>query len=172
MIMKYRIILVFSSLNFLFGCDFSSDNQMGNGTAWASGSFNSNGKQIYFTATSKLGTTISYKGGPTTGMMMSGNLACVSCHGTDARGGKHTMNMETMDAPDIRWSILSSGHHGTEEVDSLKQHHEEAYTFESFKNSVEKGKHPDGDDLKKDMPRWQMSDADLKDVMSYLKSLN
>jgi hypothetical protein len=34
---------------------------MGNGTAWASGLFNSNGKQIYFTATSKLGTPIGFK---------------------------------------------------------------------------------------------------------------
>ena len=172
MIMKHRIILVFSIQILLFGCGPSADHQMGNGTAWASGSFNSNGKQIYFTATSNRGTAISYQGGPTTGMMMSGNLACVSCHGTDATGGKHTMHMETMDAPDIRWSALSSGHHGKGEADSLKQHHEEVYTFESFKNSVENGKHPDGDELKKDMPRWQMSDADLKDVMNYLKSLN
>ncbi len=169
--MKRRIILVFSIQILLFGCGQFSDHQMGNGTAWASGSFNSNGKQIYFTATSKRGTPISYKGGQTTGMMMSGNLACVSCHGTDARGGKHTMQMETMDAPDIHWSALSSGHHEKGESDSLKQHDEEVYTFESFKNSVKNGKHPDGDELKKDMPRWQMSDADLKDLMNYLKSL-
>ncbi|MEO7444335.1 MAG: c-type cytochrome [Ferruginibacter sp.] len=169
--MKYRIILVFSILILLFGCGPFSDHPMGNGTAWASGSFNSNGKQIYFTGTSKSGTAISYKGGSTTGMMMSGNLACVSCHGTDATGGKHTMNMETMDAPDIRWATLSGGHHGKVDADSLKQHDEEVYTFESFKNSVMNGKHPDGDELKKEMPRWQMSDADLKDVMNYLKSL-
>ncbi len=169
--MKHRITLVFSSLIFLLGCGPSGDHQMGNGTAWASGSFNSNGKQIYFSATSKQGSPISYTGGATTGMMMSGKLACVSCHGTDAAGGKHTMGMETMDAPDIRWPALSVGHHGGEVVDSLKQHHEVVYSFESFKNSVENGKHPDGDDLKKDMPRWQMSDADLKDLMNYLKSL-
>lgn len=170
--MKYRIILVFSIQILLFGCGQSSDHQTGNGTAWGTGSFNSNGKRIYFTATSKRGTPISYQGGPTTGMMMmGGNLACVSCHGTDATGGKHTMHMETMEAPDIRWSVLSSGHHGKGEADSLKQHHEAVYTFESFKNSVENGKHPDGDELKKDMPRWQMSDADLKDLMNYLKSL-
>jgi cytochrome c oxidase subunit 2 len=169
--MKHRIALVLSMQILLFGCGLSSDHQMGNGTAWASDSFNSNGKQIYFTATSKLGAAISHKGGQTTGMMMSGNLACVSCHGTDATGGKHIMQMETMEAPDIRWSALSSGHHGKGEADSLKQHHEEVYTFESFKNSVENGKHPDGDKLKKDMPRWQMSDADLNDLMNYLKFL-
>ncbi len=169
--MKHRIILVFSIQILLFGCGPFADHQMGNGTTWAPGSFNSNGKQIYFTATSNRGTPISYKGGQTTGMMMGGNLACVSCHGTDASGGKHTMNMDTMDAPDIRWSALSVGHHGKGEADSLKQHHEEVYDFESFKNSVVNGKHPDGDVVNKDMPRWQMSDADLTDLMNYLKSL-
>ena len=61
MIMKHRIILVFSIQILLFGCGPSADHQMGNETAWASGSFNSNGKQIYFTATSKLGTPIGFK---------------------------------------------------------------------------------------------------------------
>ncbi len=171
--MKLRIFLTISILLVvLFGCGQSGNKGASNGTAWASGSFDSNGKQIYFTATSKRGTPITYQGGPTTGMMMmGGNLACVSCHGTDARGGKHTMHMETMDAPDIRWSALSSGHHENEEM-ADKQEHQGGYNFDDFRNSVVNGKHPDGDEVKKDMPRWKMSDADLKDLMNYLKSLD
>lgn len=79
--------------------------------------------------------------------------------------------MNEMDAPDIRWSSLSSGHHEKgEEVNNTQNQHME-YDFEAFKNSVENGRHPDGDKLKADMPRWKMSDADLKDLMNYLKSL-
>jgi mono/diheme cytochrome c family protein len=174
-IMKLRIFLSISILIVLFGCSQpgskGTSNVTRNGTAWASGSFNSNGKQIYFTATSNRGTPISYQGGPTTGMMMGGNLACVSCHGTDARGGSHTMHMETMDAPDIRWSALSGGHHENEEM-AARQEHQGGYDFDDFRNSVENGKHPDGDEVKKDMPRWQMNDADLKDLMNYLKTLD
>ncbi|NDP22845.1 MAG: cytochrome c [Paludibacter sp.] len=171
--MKLRIFLAICISVFLFGCNQPKGNGISNGTAWASGLFNSNGKQIYFTATSKQGTPISYQGGPTTGMMMmGGNFACVSCHGTDARGGSHVMHMETMVAPDIRWTTLSTDHdHGGVGHTDAEQAHNEAYTFENFMNAVEKGKHPDGDELSKDMPRWKMSEADLRDLMEYLKSL-
>jgi cytochrome c oxidase subunit 2 len=162
-----KTILITSMIFLLFGCD----QQGSNGTTWAAGSFDSNGKRIYFTATSERETPITYTGGSAQGMMTGGNLACVSCHGTNAQGGKHTMHMDEMDAPDIRWSTLSSGHHEKgEEINNPQDQHME-YDFEAFKNSVENGKHPDGDKLKTDMPRWKMSDADLKDLMIYLKSL-
>jgi hypothetical protein len=53
-----------------------------------------------------------------------------------------------------------------------RQEHQGGYDFDDFRNSVENGKHPDGDEVKKDMPRWQMNDADLKDLMNYLKTLD
>ncbi len=168
---QFKIIFVLIITVLLAGCNSQSYQGKGNGTNWGVGSFDSNGKRIYFTATSERGTPISYKGGPASGMMMmGGNLACVSCHGIDARGGKHNMNMKTMDAPDIRWSALSGGHH--EEQMDMEEHGENVdYNFETFRSAVEEGKHPDGDKLKEDMPRWKMSDEDLQDLMNYLKSL-
>jgi uncharacterized protein YeaC (DUF1315 family) len=68
------------------------------------------------------------------------------------------------------WSTLSCEHH-EEQTDIEENHKHESYNFEAFRNAVEVGKHPDGDELKKDMPRWNMSDADLQDLMNYLKSL-
>lgn len=174
--MRLRKILFFSIPVLLFSCNRQIDGGTkfgdNSGTAWATGSFDSNGKRIYFTATSERETPITYTGGAGMGMMMmGGRLACVSCHGTDATGGEHMMHMEIMDAPDIRWSALSGDHHHEEGVEEIKEDHHEGYDFEDFRNAVEFGKHPDGDELGRDMPRWRMSDADLKDLMNYLKSL-
>ncbi len=151
------------------GCKGQMNTVNQKGTAWGNGSFSSNGQRIYFTGTSERGTAITYTGGPEMGMMMmGGRLACVSCHGIDARGRKHKMAVETMDAPDIHISAMSSGDHAKE----LKAEHHDQYEFDDFKNSVEFGKHPDGDILSTEMPRWHMSDADLMDLFDYLKSLN
>ncbi len=170
--MKLRIIFAFSILFLLSGCYQQTDKRISNGTAWAVGSFDSNGKQIYLSATSESGTPITYNGGPAMGMMMTrGNLACVSCHSVDGKGGKHTMQMEVMDAPDIRWSTLSSDQQDKGESANKTITQSNAYEFEDFKNDLEYGKRPDGEVLSKDMPRWNMSDADLKDLMTYLKSL-
>ncbi len=84
------------------------------GTARENGSFSSNVQRIYFTGTSESNTEISCTEGSVIGMMMGGRLACVSCHGINAEGGRHMMHMEIMDAPDIRWSALASGHHDEE----------------------------------------------------------
>ena len=67
-----------------------------------------NGAQIYFTASSQRGGKISYTGGPVTGGSMMGNyLTCATCHGPNAEGGRHSMHMTIMDAPDIRYVTLS-----------------------------------------------------------------
>lgn len=150
------------------------------GTTWGNGAFRSNGERIYFTATSERVTAITHTGGPDMGMMMmGGNLACASCHGIDARGGKHRMHMAYMDAPDIRWHVLAGEHyhegaeggHQHDDGDKIGTEHQHTYSFANFRNAVENGEHPDGDLLSKDMPRWKMSDEDLHDLANYLQSL-
>ncbi len=133
-----------------------------------SGSFRSNGERIYFTATSERGTPITSTGGPEYGgMMMGGRLACVSCHGPDARGGRHAMHMTVMDAPDIRISALADADGGAHTEDE----HAGGYDLEAFRRAVVEGRHPDGSPLSPNMPRWQMSEADLADLFQYLQSL-
>lgn len=149
-----------------------------NGTAWGSGAFRDNGERIYFTATSERGTDITYRGGPDVGMMMmGGQLSCASCHGPDARGGQHVMHMQLMDAPNIRWAALAE--HGHEEGEGDANDHaageeheagEGGYTLEMFRKAVIEGQHPDGEPLDEEMPRWQMSDQDLRDLAAYLQS--
>ncbi|NQU75124.1 MAG: c-type cytochrome [Planctomycetes bacterium] len=139
----------------------------GYGTAWGQGAFSSNGERIYFTATSERGGRITYTGGPDAGgMMMGGSLSCASCHGPTGQGGQHVMHMQVMDAPDIRGAALAGeGHEGEE------SEHGGQYDLETFRLAVVEGRHPDGELLDADMPRWTMSDEDLGDLLDYLESL-
>lgn len=139
------------------------------GMTWGSGSFDSIGEQIYFTGINGDGDQIRYQGGPETGMMMRGYLACASCHGPDARGGVHIMHMQVMDAPDIRWESLATEEE-TEHADQESEHHG-TYSLETFRRAVVDGEHPDGEPLSNDMPRWQLSEEDLQNIMEYLKSI-
>jgi hypothetical protein len=128
-----------------------------NGTAWGTGAFASNGERIYFTATSDRGTAITYTSGPASSswMMANGRLACASCHGPDGRGRVHNMGMmQTMDAKDTRWSALQA-----------------EFDAEKFRLAVTKGQDPDGTQLNTDMPRWNIGDDDLADLIAYLKTL-
>lgn len=158
----------------------------GSGTAWGDGAFAGNGERIYFTGTSERSGEIDYNGGPDIGgMMMGGRLSCASCHGPNARGGQHRMHMEIMDAPNIRWDALAGhGSEGREEdeeahAEEEAEHAEEdehaaeegGYDLETFRLAVVGGVHPNGEPLSEDMPRWQMSDADLRDLAAYLQSL-
>jgi hypothetical protein len=135
--------------------------------------FTTNGERIYFTARNERGQRIRYSGGQNFGGMMMGmgsNLSCASCHGSDGRGGRHTMHMTVMDAPDIRYSVLASeqDEHGGDH-----SHGDEhgAYDLDAFRLAVVGGVHPDGEPLSRDMPRWLMSDQDLVDLFEYLKML-
>lgn len=170
-----RVLIMFVGGVLLSGCfvvrrDFVPGNpMMGQGRGWFSNSdYASNGEQIYFTAINDRGQRIPYSGGSNFGGMMMGmgtNLACASCHDSDGRGGIHTMHMDVMDAPDIRYSSLASeeDEHGGDEHDG--------YDLETFQLAVVGGKHPNGDVLSRDMPRWRMDDEDLVDLFEFLKSL-
>lgn len=104
-------------------------------------------------------------------MMGGGYLTCASCHGPDGRGGIHTMPMQTMNAPDIRWAVLAGEMEGEHRGESAEGHGITAYNFETFRLAVVEGTHPDGAALSVDMPRWNMSDEDLTDLLEYLKAL-
>lgn len=142
------------------------------GSPWKAESFASDGERIYFTATDRQGKLIPYEGGPAFGgMIMQTRLACASCHGPDGRGSRHAMHMQVMDAPDIRFATLNgeeSEHGGSEEG---LEHSLDEYDLDIFRQAVVEGKHPGGEALSTDMPRWAMSDKDLAALFEYLKSL-
>jgi mono/diheme cytochrome c family protein len=151
---------------------------MDQGGGWLnSGNYSSNGERIYFTSTNDRGQRIPYRGGSFSGGMMMGMsnyLACVSCHGSDGRGGLHTMHMSVMDAPDIRYVALSGEvdeHTDNPSGDEHADTHSE-YDLDTFRKAVVEGKHPNGDRLSRDMPRWRISDEELADLFDYLNTLD
>lgn len=137
----------------------------------------SNGERIYFSGVSERTGRIDYWGGPPGGGMMTGGggLACVSCHGGDGRGGVHVMHMLPMDAPDIRWSTLTTEMaQGPIEEPQPEDGHGRAmggYDLEAFRLAVIEGRHPDGMALSLSMPRWDLGDEDLADLAEFLRSL-
>jgi len=150
------VLAILASL-FLAACGLRAQPDTSPGTGWGTGVFSTNGERIYFTATSDRGTAITYTGGPgSSGWMMGGGqLTCASCHGPGGKGGVHAMGMmQTMDAKDIRWSTLQN----------------DCYV-QKFKLALTESKDPDGSQLNSDMPRWNMSDEDLADLITYLKTL-
>jgi len=134
-------------------------------------SYDSNGERIYFTATNDQGERIPYSGGPAFGggMMMGTSVTCASCHGADGRGGVHTMHMQVMDAPDIRYDVLIS--EGEEHGDDGHTDDHNEYGLDEFRRAVVDGEHPDGESLNQDMPRWSLDDDDLADLFEFIKSL-
>jgi cytochrome c oxidase subunit 2 len=177
-----RIIFFFATSLMLSGCfvvsrEFVPVNPMSDrrGGWFGDSQFASNGEQIYFTGVNDRGQRIRYSGGPNFGGMMMGigsNLACVSCHAADGRGGLHTMHMDVMEAPDIRYSALAGEgeDHGGEEDSHAGEHG--GYDLDDFRLAVVGGVHPDGEKLSREMPRWLMSDEDITDLFEYIKSLD
>ncbi len=117
----------------------------------------SNGELIYFTGVNAEGKRIPFTGGPPWLYMHGGG--CASCHGEDGRGGYPVM-MVTAIPPDIRYSHL------TEESEEHPP-----YTDELIKRAITKGLDPAGKPLDPAMPRWQMSEEDLNDLLDFLKML-
>ncbi len=119
------------------------------------GAYSSNGEQIYFTGASQSGQPVlpEMEGRR---MMPPGHLSCATCHGPEGRGGQVSMMMTTFTAPDIRWSALQ----------------DEGYTTDTLKRAITAGLDESGGSLAWQMPRWQMSAADLNDLVDYIQSLN
>jgi len=125
------------------------------------GRFASNGEMIYFTGINARGERIPFTGGPMWLYMHGGG--CASCHGPDGRGGKPVM-MGTAIPSDIRYSHLTEEEHGESEEHP-------PYTDELIKRAITQGLDPAGKPLDLTMPRWQMSEEDLNDLLEFLKTL-
>jgi len=142
----------------------------GSGGVYEKGTYSSNGERIYYQGVGSDGKRIPFKAGPHWLRMMGGS--CVNCHGPAGRGGLPVM-MGTQLPGDIRYSALISGEHGEHYGGEGGEKHEEiAYTDEDIWNAIRNGVDPSGKSMDRTMPRWNVSDGDMHDLMEYLKTLD
>lgn len=104
----------------------------------------SDGERIFKTGINARGEAISNN-------MMAGMGGCAMCHGPDGHGGQMMGRTE----PCNTFRCLSA----------------EGYTEDLVKRAITQGIAEDGHRLDLMMPRWQISDADLNDLISYLRTL-
>lgn len=133
------------------------------------GQFDSNGERIYFTGTSNSGDAIRAQM-PGMHRMQGAGMVCADCHGPDGRGGTVRMMMGSYHAPDIRYETLTADLHEHEGDEGDHEEHP-PYTEETIKRAITDGVDPSGEPLAFPMPRWQMSESDLNDLLDYLKTL-
>lgn len=134
----------------------------------SSGGFSSNGQRIYYTgadATGPIPRTVAGRG--MMGFAMMGELACVDCHGEDGRGGRVGMMLGPVDISDIRYSTLNSPH--AEDGESAPG---PGWSDADIARAIRDGVEPNGERLRAPMPRWDMTDAQVSDVIQYLKELS
>ncbi len=124
--------------------------------------FASNGERIYDTGVSAKTGPIRSSGGPMW-VQMHG-AGCVTCHGLHGRGGVPVM-MGSAIPPDIRYKALTSGEYEQGEKGT-------PYTDALIKRAITEGLDADGKPLDRTMPRWSMEEADLNDLIAYLKTLH
>ena len=127
-------------------------------------SFQSNGERMYYTGYNDRGQQIGKSLGPMWLYMHGGS--CVDCHGMNGHGGVPVMMGEAIPT-DITYEALTSEH----EAKHDKEEEHPPYTDESIKTAIRDGINPAGKLLDSTMPRWQMSDSDLDDLLEYLKTL-
>lgn len=117
------------------------------------------GESIFLDGIGENGRTVPRSAvGP--GMMGGG---CAQCHGADGKGASIRMMMTTIEAPDIRYSTLTSVHENGKEP---------AWTDAQIRKAITDGVDADNNDLEPYMPRWSLTDRELDAVISYLKELS
>jgi hypothetical protein len=81
------------------------------------------------------------------------------------------MMMWSFNAPDVTWDNLTQEERHDEEstVDGHEEH--PPYDDGTLRRAITEGLDPVGEPLKAEMPRWQMSELDLDDLVEYIKIL-
>lgn len=119
------------------------------------------GKQIFLHGQSEVGRMITARVGRSSTPMPGKTFPCAGCHGSDGRGRPEGGVVPA----DITWNrlttpLVSTG--GTERARS-------AYTGDLIARAVNGGLNADGTALDFTMPRFEMHQDDLRDLVAYLR---
>jgi cytochrome c oxidase subunit 2 len=116
------------------------------------------GEWIYRTGTEPTtGQPIPYVGG----MMM--RMSCANCHGVDGNGLRTPMFI----SPNITYRNLTDPA-GMLEPDGTRG---PTYTDALIRRAITQGIDAEGEPLAWPMPRWRMTNQELDDLLTYLKTL-
>jgi len=92
----------------------------------------------------------------------SSSFACATCHGTHGEGGRES----GIDTLPLNWKRLTSP-----SVSSVTGKRRDAYTPETLRRAITTGVDPSGTRLYSGMPRYNMPDKDLTELLAYLERL-
>jgi len=123
----------------------------------------SRGKQIYLQATSRSGKDILAYVGDESLEVPGSALACANCHGFDGQGKPEG----GVSPSNITWEALTKPY-GATRADGRRH---PTYTERGLELAITRGLDPAGNRLLNVMPRYQMSQEDLADLIFYLKRL-
>jgi len=90
------------------------------------------------------------------------SFPCSNCHGIKGQG----TNEGGLQPPPINWVTLSAKH-----TSALTSRTRKAYTDETVAKAIRSGVDPSGAPLHPGMPRYQMTDAQMSDLISYIKKI-
>lgn len=121
------------------------------------------GKQIYIQGTSPRDSEVTALVGDEQVSLPASAVPCVSCHGQDGRGRPEGGVIPS----DIRWSTLSKSYDHVH--DNGRRH--PAFDETSLAVALSTGLDPGQNRLDPSMPLYQMSAADMADLIAYLKRL-
>lgn len=123
----------------------------------------SRGKQIYVQGTSRSGKDILAYVGDESIEVPGSAMACANCHGFDGQGKPEG----GVSPSDITWEALTKPY-GAVHADGRRH---PAYSERGLELAISRGRDPAGNKFLNVMPRYQMSQEDLADLILYLKRL-
>ncbi len=124
--------------------------------------FESNGATIYYTGFNEEGERIPFSGGPPWLYRHGGG--CAACHGSEGEGEEFIM-MSNEEAPNIQYEHL------TEEMEHGEGEEHPPYNEALLERAITEGLDPAGERLDPTMPRWELEEGDLEELVAFLKTL-
>jgi hypothetical protein len=122
------------------------------------------GRIIYTTGRSPSGRSLAFRLlGAGEGLLPAAGIFCANCHGPDGRGGREgNIVMADITYPTLTKPLTASPPWYKERA---------PYTDALLARAITQGLDSSGGQLDASMPRWVLSEADLRDLLKYLKRL-
>ena len=142
-----RVLMIFMSMAIMT----AACNRAGDEGSVSEPRFKTNGESIYFTGVSQKNGRIQFNKGPSWMGEYGGN--CGGCHGPEGKGGVPILDSDIV-ATDTGYKALTDA----------------GYTDRLIKLAITDGLNPEDETLDIVMPRYNMSDDDLNDLIEFLKT--